>query len=271
MCFHIGPDPCNIYPARSSTWLARLSTNFRCSLNSCRNCTRWQLAGNKRITCMIYKYSGAHHFPGAMNLIVCDQAASMSASTLLIVCDQAASMSASTLSSNTVQNCARRDDKNHFLLSLWTIWSILQTHTGSSELFAQFLTAEAFLSSQYIGTHNGLHFQRIYISVSLTHSAIATIGNEILISLFLSSTIWSPSFLYHFHQLVLLKFICKKKPESFNQMCIVIQTKSLHDNGYQGYWMMTNCMLCWQIEPATKSLNPKRCFEIDIAYLQCNP
>jgi len=67
---------------------------------------------------MIYKYSGARHFPGAMNLIVCEQAASMSASTLLIVHDQAASMSASTLSSNTVQNCARRDDKNHFLLSL---------------------------------------------------------------------------------------------------------------------------------------------------------
>jgi hypothetical protein len=67
---------------------------------------------------MTYKYSGAWHFPGEMNLIVRDQAASMSVSTLLIVCDQAASMSASTLSSNTVQNCARRDDKNHFLLSL---------------------------------------------------------------------------------------------------------------------------------------------------------
>jgi hypothetical protein len=63
----------------------------------------------------------------------------------------------------------------------------------------------------------------------------------------------------------------KKKPESFNQMCIGIQTKSLHEHGYQGYWMTTNCMLCWQIEPATKSLNPKKCFEIDIAYLQPNP
>jgi hypothetical protein len=180
-------------------------------LNSSCNCRRWQLARNKRITYMIYKYSGAHHFPGAMNLIVHDQAASMSACTLLIVRDQAASMSASTLSSNTVQNCARRDDKNHFLLSLWTIWLILQTHISSSELFAQFLTAEAFFVSQYTGHDNGLHFQRIYISVSLTHSAFAMISNEILISLFLNPTIWSCSFLYHFHQLVLLKFICQKK------------------------------------------------------------
>jgi hypothetical protein len=129
-------------------------------------------------------------------------------------------MSTSTLSSNTIQNCARRDEKNHFLLSLWTIWLILQTHSGSSELFAQFLiAAEAFLSSQYIGTHNGLHFQRIYISVSLTHSAIATIGNEIFISLLLSPTIWSRSFLYHFHQLVLLKFICKNKNLKVSTRC----------------------------------------------------
>ncbi len=239
-------------------------------MNSRCNCRRWQLARNKRITCMIYKYSGARHFPGAMNLIVRDQAASMSASTLPIVHDQAASMSASTLSSNIVQNSARRDDRNHFLLSLWTIWLILQTHSRSSELFAQFLTAEAFLSSQHMGHHNGLHFQKNYIWVSLTHSAFAMIANEILISPFLSPTIWSRSFLYHFHQLVLFKFICKKKPESFNRMCIGIQTKFLHENGCQGYWMTKNCMLCWQIEPATQCLNPKRCFEIDIVYLQPN-
>ncbi len=67
-----------------------------------------------------------------------------------------------------------------------------------------------------------------------------------------------------------LEIHLQKKTESFNQMCIGIQTKSLHENGCQGYWLTTNCMLCWQVEPATKSLNPKRCFEIDIAYLQPN-
>jgi len=113
-------------------------------------------------------------------------------------------------------------------------------------------------------------FSKNLYLVSLTHSAFAMIANEILISLFLSPTIWSRSFLYHFHQLVLFKFICKKKPESFNRMCIGIQTKSLHENGCQGYWMTKNCMLCWQIEPATQCLNPKRCFEIDIVYLQPN-
>jgi hypothetical protein len=105
---------------------------------------------------------------------------------------------------------------------------ILQTHTGSSELFAQFLTAEAFLSSQYIGHHNGLHFQRIYISVSLTHSAIAMIANEILISLLLSPTIWSPSFLDHFHQLVLLKFICKKNKLKVSNRCAEVFIPNLY-------------------------------------------
>jgi hypothetical protein len=96
----------------------------------------------------------------------------------LIVHDQAASMSASTLSSsNTVQNCARRDDKNHFLLSLWTKWLILQT----PQWFFTTICSVPYCWSFFVfSIHRppqlGYNFQRIYISVSLTNSAIAMIA-----------------------------------------------------------------------------------------------